>query len=633
MGIRAGIPLLALCLLARGAAAQNILSVDPDQGEPGQSLTITITGEIDYPFVLPAEITFSPATAITHDEPYLLDIDKLVTTITIPADTPCGPQDIVVQTSNYTYVGAGAFNVCQPGEPLIVSVVPDRGSAGEQLQVRVTGIYTHFLAGTSQLSLGAGITVDSVTVNDETTLDADITISGAAVAGPRDVTVTTSGETASGGGLFEVMAPQVTLSPASAVQGETVPTITVSGSGFDSSTTADLGEGIAIGGRQSPDPQTLQLLQVAVALNAPVGSHDLVLNDPDLTVAGAFTVVQGPETKLLSISPASADRGHPGIEVSLVGQNTHFDDGDVSVLLAVAHTSCNWHHGDDATHLRARLVIGDDAPEGPGDVTVALGLGSDCGNCEAVTLAGGFTITAPGSILAVEPTDLPAGETVTIDVTGSEGHFSAGSSQVFIEPPEGIEVGTVVVSDADHLQAELTITADASGRPRDISVVSGPEVASGTGLVDVSNPAIERVFPGSGLPGSELELTIQAVDFTFAAGSQVVFSGSGISVLAVTVDGLDASRLLVDIAIAADAPLGPRDLTVSSGTREFFLPAAFSVTSLPTGSAGSGCSCSSQPTGTAGWWLLALLLAALSGRRRGRFFYFSGLIDRKFDPK
>lgn len=602
-------------LTAPAVAAQEIISVEPNWGEPGDTLSITVTGEIGYPFNLPAELTFSPADGITYDEPYLLDADKLATTITIPTSTPCGPQDLMVQTADYTYTGTGVFNVCQPGEPFIVAVRPDHGNAGEQLPITVTGVYTHFQQGESQLAMGDGISVDSVTVRDDTTLDANISIAGGAAAGPRDVIVTTAGETASGSGLFEVLAPQVTLSPASARQGETVAAITVIGSGFSSATRADLGEGITIGSQQSPDTQTLQLLQVEVAVNAPVGSHDLVLSNPELTASGAFTVVQGPDTKLLSVAPASADRGHPGIEVLLVGQNTHFDDDDVSVLLAAGHTTCNWLHGDDATHLRARLVIGAAAPEGPSDLTVALGLGSNCTNCESVTLPEGFTITAPGSILAVEPTQLPAGQKVTIDVTGSEGYFAAGSSQVFIEPAEDIEVGSVVVTDPDHLEAELTIGAEASGRPRDITVVTGTEVAGGSGLVDVVNPAIESVYPGGGLPGTQLQLVISAVDFTFTADSQVTFSGTGITVAKVAPDTQDASHLLVDIDIAADADTGPRDLTVSSGGQEFFLPGAFTVTSLPHGG-GGGCASSGQPASPAGWWLSALLLLTLFRRFR-----------------
>ena len=91
--------------------------------------------------------------------------------------------------------------------PAIASLTPNTGLAGQTLAtVAVAGQNTAFAQGTTVASFGAGITVNSLTVNSPTSATANITIQNAAVPGTRTVTLTTGTEVAALTGGFTVIA-------------------------------------------------------------------------------------------------------------------------------------------------------------------------------------------------------------------------------------------------------------------------------------------------------------------------------------------------------------------------------------------------------------------------------------------
>ena len=138
--------LIAWLVLGLPAAGYELESVQPNHGEVGTDVEITITGEIGIVFAENSTITFSPAIEITHGRVTLWDVNVIKTTISIPADTPAGIQDVIVSESGLTYIGHDLFEVvCQDcGDPEIVSVSPSSGPAGDSLVVTVTGSDTHF---------------------------------------------------------------------------------------------------------------------------------------------------------------------------------------------------------------------------------------------------------------------------------------------------------------------------------------------------------------------------------------------------------------------------------------------------------------------------------------------------------
>ncbi len=616
---------LGLTLAGRLAWAGELFSVVPDSASPGDGPQIVITAGQDDVFILPAVVNFNPGTTITTtDEPILLDTNAIAVTIQIPEETEgshCGVQTVTVVDQATTYSGQALFEVvCGTSQPQLVSVVPDSAFAGQSLQVTVTGADTHFEQGVSSISFsGAGITVDSTSVSAATALTAQISIDSAAAAGARSVSVTTADEVANGAGMFSVEEPQVEITPSSGTQGSTLPTLTINGGPgtFSTGTGVSLGEGVTIGSKDSPDGQTLVLSDVTIAADAPVGPHDLVLTSPALQQPGAFIVVQGPDTLLLSVDPDHGDRGHPGLSVSLVGQNTHFDAGDVSLSLSTDNTRSTNLDASDATHLDAKLVLGSLSQEGLTDISVELGLASGCDNCEKVTLADGFEITTPGTLTGIVPDMLEAGGSVDVEITASDGQFVQGETSLVISPPEGIEVTDLSVTDADHLSATLDISADASGVPRNATAVTGTEVALGEGLIDVFSPAIDSVIPPSGLAGTNISVTITGQDVVFDESNEVSFSGTGISISQPEVNPDETNKIKVGLTIAADAEKTARDVTVKMGTVELTAPKAFQVTSLPINPPGGGCGCGSTvPFARATGLLFGLLFLLLIVRRR-----------------
>lgn len=616
---------LGLILAAGPAAAGQLYSVEPSSGSPGDMLQIIITAGQDDTFVLPATVSFDPGTGIvTSGEPQMLDTNVIVATIVIPEEpegTHCGVQNVIVTDQLDTYMGSGLFEVdCGTSQPRLVSVTPDSAYAGQSLQLTVTGVDTNFVDGVSVLSFsGSGISVDSTSVAGATALTAQISIDQAAAAGARDVSVTTDAETASGSGMFTVEEPELVVTPASGIQGNVLQSLTISGGPgtFSASTVVDLGQGITFGSLASPDGQTLVLSDVTIASDAPVGSHDLVLSSPALQQPGAFVVVQGPDTLLLSIDPNHGDRGHPGLAVSLVGQNTHFDAEDVSLSLAAANTTGYDLDASDSTHLDAKLLIGSLSNEGLTDVSVALGQESDCSNCEKVTLTDGFEITAPGTLDSIDPSQLAAGQSHDVTISATDGQFVAGETKLIITPSDGIEATDLNVTDAEHLSVKLNIAADASGEPRNATAYTGTEVALGPDLIDVFNPEIVSVIPPSGLAGTTVKVTITGQDVVFDQTSAVSFSGTGISVSQPTVEPDQTDKISVNLTIAADAEQTSRDVTVTVDGVDVSLAKAFKVTSLPIKPPGGGCGCRSAGSGrpTAGA-LLGLLVLLLAARRR-----------------
>lgn len=88
--------------------------------------------------------------------------------------------------------------------PTITSVTPNQGNQGQTLDIVITG---YQLNRVSAVSFGAGITVNSFTVNSPTQITANISIATNAAIGTRNVSVTTLGGTTTLAGGFTVNQP------------------------------------------------------------------------------------------------------------------------------------------------------------------------------------------------------------------------------------------------------------------------------------------------------------------------------------------------------------------------------------------------------------------------------------------
>ena len=85
-------------------------------------------------------------------------------------DAALGGRTLTVTTGAEVVSLANAFTVSS-GAPMLLTVSPNTGQQGQQnLNVQVTGQFTNFVQGTTLASFGAGVTVNSVTVANATSL-------------------------------------------------------------------------------------------------------------------------------------------------------------------------------------------------------------------------------------------------------------------------------------------------------------------------------------------------------------------------------------------------------------------------------------------------------------------------------
>jgi hypothetical protein len=107
------------------------------------------------------------------------------------------PNDPVTREQMAVFLMRGAFNQLLPaGAPVIASVSPAAGPRGYTITVTLTGQNTNWVAGTTQVSTGPGITVSNVMVTSATTITAQLVVAANAVAGPYSLTAITGSEEA-----------------------------------------------------------------------------------------------------------------------------------------------------------------------------------------------------------------------------------------------------------------------------------------------------------------------------------------------------------------------------------------------------------------------------------------------------
>jgi hypothetical protein len=615
-------------LLPVTARAQTdvIASIAPASADAGTQVMVMITGGPDCAFGDTSVVSFHPATGITHGLVVVLAFNRIQTMLDIPAGTPAGLQDVeVTDVYGGTCASPALFEVTGSSASLS-NVVPSSGAAGQSLDVEITGVGTHFTAASQVSFSGGGIQVTSVDALSGTRLRASLDISPSAATGNREVTVTTGAEVATGSGLFRVEAVPFTLTPDTGRQGEVLAQVTVVGGGIDfsGSTSASLGQGVSVGAVQVQAADRIVLTDVQIALDALVGLRDLTVatGAGARTLADAFGVLQGPATRLVSASPPRADRGHPGMPFSLVGENTHFDAGTLDVGLVGPGSYAYNLAAADATHLSGLLSLAADTVEGPRTWIASVNTGRCVWQappnvpCESVQLAGAFEVSAPGTILSLSPAMVDAGSEVDVSITAQDGSFVAGATSLVLDPADGIEVLSVSVSGPNDLVARLRVAANASGASRDVTTVSGPDVALGPGALDVVNPELLAVSPSLVRVGQQgIRLRIACRDVPLDANAQVDISGDGLRLGPVSWQTGFPDELRLTLDVTAEASLGLRHVTVNSHGVTVTKEGGLMVAQAAEG----GCDCASSdgPGGAmASALLVGLLLLGLQRPRR-----------------
>ncbi|HEU4995185.1 MAG TPA: IPT/TIG domain-containing protein [Gemmatimonadaceae bacterium] len=257
--------------------------------------------------------------------------------------------------------------------PTLTGIAPAFANRLQTLDVVFTG--TGFIAGVSRVNVGAGITVNTMTVNSSTEITANISIGGSAASGARAFSVANA---APGGGTsatkaFTVTDPPptiVSVSPTSAVQGQTNVAVTVTGSNFVAGTTVAFGATVTVS-RLAVVNSTTLTATLTVAAGATTGFRDVIVTN-GATAGGAATLTNGftvaaPAAPSISLLSPASGRVKAKLTVTITGSNfysgvTTFSFGDKIDVNSVSVTS--------PTKASVSISIGKPAAVGPRSVTV-----------------------------------------------------------------------------------------------------------------------------------------------------------------------------------------------------------------------------------------------------------------------
>jgi len=556
------------------ASGPSITSVSPNSGQQGQGGAVAIVGQNTHFAQGTTHVDFGSGITvsnITVSCPTCLTVQ-----LTVAATAPVGPHDVTVTSSSEVVKLTGGFTVIA-GTPILTSLVPASGQQGQTFPFTVTGNFTHFTQGTTQVSLGTGVTVIAISVTSATALTAQAAIDPAATPGTRTLTVTTGTEVVSATNVFTVQAATpiiYTLNPGGGSQGQQNLSVLITGLAthfVQGTSVATFGAGV-----------TVTSLTVASATSATA-----IVNIDPAAVPGTrtVTVTTGSEAAsftngfavnasgpiIYTLNPGGSSQGVTNLQVQITGLSTHFVQGTSAASFGAGITVTSLAV-TNATTATATIKIDVAATIGPRTVTVTTGT-------EVASFVNGFTVVAgvPG-ITQINPGGgLQGIQNLSVAVTAQFTHFVQGTTTATFGA--GITVNSVTVTDSTHLSVSISISSTAATGNRTVTVTTGTEVVSGPNgfLVGTPSPTIVSVAPTSATQGQQnVNITITGQFTNFLQGTtNVGFGGAGITVNSVTV--ASATSLAANISLAANATEGTRTVTVTTGAEVASLANGFTV--------------------------------------------------------
>jgi Quinohemoprotein amine dehydrogenase, alpha subunit domain III len=280
-----------------------------------------------------------------------------------------------------------------------------------------------------------------------------------------------------------------------------------------------------------------------------------------------------------ALSPSALPQGTT-LDLELTGSNTGFRPGS-TVAVAGSGVSVASTQVLSPTRIVVRLAVAADAAMGFRDVTVRTDRGdSSIENAKGI---GAVQVVAPPSaptVLSVTPSTVAVGSTRDVTISGGLTHFDGSSVAGF---GAGVTVNSVTADSPTTAVANVTVAPGAAIGFRDVTVQTGAELANetvpGPFLVTAAPPAIARLTsasPSSGARGSTLDVVLTGADTAFEAGTSLAsVSGTGVQVLSTTVSS--PTSAVARLKIAGAAPLGFRDLKVTTGAQDAALLNGFEV--------------------------------------------------------
>jgi hypothetical protein len=182
-----------------------LIQAVPNTGQQGQqNLSVVITGENTH-FV--QGITTAEFSGVGIIVVSVTVNSPTSATLVLNIDSAIHPGTPLLVLRTGTEIASLVGFTVTAGTPVLTQVVPYMGRQGQQnVSVAVTGKFTHFVQGATTASFGAGVTVNSVTVNSPTSATVFLNIDLTSEPGVRNVTLTTGSEAATLANAFTVTA-------------------------------------------------------------------------------------------------------------------------------------------------------------------------------------------------------------------------------------------------------------------------------------------------------------------------------------------------------------------------------------------------------------------------------------------
>ena len=559
-----------------------VTGLTPNSGKQGQTLDVAITGTNTNFAAGVSSASFGPGISVNALS--VTGPTSASANLTIAANATPGLNSVSVTTAGETASTASAFQI-QAATPVLQYINPAGAAQGQTTTVTVTGVFTHFTNSTV-FNFGPGVTVGPASATNSNTALVSLTVSPIAAIGPVSVTATTGSEVAAGSGLFTIGAGPAALAsvaPAAVRQNQTGAQIQIAGTGthFTQATPAvSFGPGTTVTQVQVAS-DTLLTATVNVSPTAAVGSNTVtVTTGGEVATLTNGLAIQAGLPLVTGASPATLHQNDSNFSVAVTGLYTHWVQGTTTASVSPADITVNAVTVTDGTHATLNLTASPTAALGSHTLTLTTGAESAPGVGALSVLAG-----LP-QIVSVNPATGAQGATQTVTVTALYTHFVQGTSQVSFSGG-GLTTGAVTVNGPTELQVPVTVTPGAAAGARSITVTTGGESASLANAFTVQPglPAITVLSPNVAVANSSVSVGITGQFSHFVNGTTTASFGAGISVggaaegAAGPVQVTSATSATAQLTIDAAAALGPRSITVATGSEVLDVNNGFTVQS------------------------------------------------------
>ena len=308
-------------------AAPQVTQVDPNQGQRGMTLDVTVTGKF---FQTGATVNFGAG--VTINSAVVNSSTQITANLTIDGAATLGARNVMV-TNPDTQSGTlnNGFTVAAPPPTITAVSLPNAAQGQSNLTLTIDGTN---LTDTSAIVFllnnnpDPNITVSNITVVSDTQVTATVDISANAQPGDRVITVTTPGGTTSSAGgvnntiVIAAAVPSVTnVNPNQGAAGTTAD-VTMTGMFFQIGATVNFGSGITVN-TITVNSSTQITVNVTIAANAAEGARDVTVTNPDTrsgTLTNGFTVTSAAPV-INSVSLPNATPGASNLTLTIVGVN------------------------------------------------------------------------------------------------------------------------------------------------------------------------------------------------------------------------------------------------------------------------------------------------------------------------